>query len=198
MSPVAILCGDLEQDLEGQDWELGSGCRIDSYSMLTSVSQLRQKRKEDLEKHVSEVNMLLRKANPDLSDLEGHSSDSDGGDWDGFEDSADTAAAIGPAPINREDEYIDEDKYTTVTIESVGISKDGFEKTGAEKDKEDKENEEENEKKKRAWTKERPKVDRPKKRKKQKFRYETKAERKVTRMKQGAKNRSQAAARKSK
>jgi ribosomal RNA-processing protein 17 len=103
--------------------------------------------------------------------------------------------------IDREDEYIDEDKYTTVTVESVAISKEGFEKTksggkeGGEGD--NKENDGEREAKKRVWTKERPKTDRPKKRKK-KFRYETKAERKETRMKQGARNRKEAAARKAK
>ncbi|ORY00021.1 nucleolar protein 12-domain-containing protein [Clohesyomyces aquaticus] len=160
--------------------------------------ELRQKRKEDLEKHVSEVNMLLRKANPDLSDNDRANldSDDDTDNWDGFEETP--TAPIEPAPVDREDEYVDEDKYTTVTIESVGISKDGFEKTGkaAEDEEQDKEND--LNEKKRAWTKERPKVERSKKKKKQKFRYETKAERKVTRMKQGAKNRSQAAARKSK
>ena len=41
---------------------------------------------------------------------------------------------------------------------------------------------------KRIWTKERPRTEWPKKKKK-KFRYESKADRKVTRMKEGAKKR---------
>lgn len=114
-----------------------------------------------------------------------------------------------PEIVNREEEYIDEDKYTTVTIESVGISREGFEKAGEDKEEEggDKENDVEiegkngtgdSDGKKRVWTKEKPKTDRPKKKKKQKFRYESKAERKITRAKEGAKKRKQAEARKNK
>jgi ribosomal RNA-processing protein 17 len=47
---------------------------------------------------------------------------------------------------------------------------------------------------KRIWTKERPKTEWPKKKKK-KFRYESKADRKVTRYKEGAKKRKQKEAR---
>jgi ribosomal RNA-processing protein 17 len=101
--------------------------------------------------------------------------------------------------VNQEDEYIDEDKYTTVTIESVGISRDGFEKAGVDEGgdaDQDKENGVDGGRNKRVWTKEKPKTNRPTIRKK-KFRYESKADRKTTRMKQGAKNRAQAQARKS-
>jgi ribosomal RNA-processing protein 17 len=154
-------------------------------------------RKEELEEHVSSINSLLRKANGEPED-EGEEEESEDGDeteeFNGFDDAQ-------PEEIDREDEYIDEDKYTTVTIESVGISKEGFEKSGggaenADEECKDKENAGEPEKKKRVWTKEFPKnSDRPKKKKK-KFRYETKAERKMTRMKQGAKKRAQASRRK--
>lgn len=157
---------------------------------------MRQQRKVDLEKHVSEVNALLRKANGDLSEAEEASSDaSDVEAFEGFDETPQIEE------INREDEYIDEDKYTTVTIESVGISKEGFEKAGGNEEG-DKENGEGERgafaDKKRVWTKEKPKSDRPKKKKKVKFRYESKAERKVTRMKQGAKNRAEAMKRKGK
>jgi ribosomal RNA-processing protein 17 len=47
---------------------------------------------------------------------------------------------------------------------------------------------------KRIWTKEKPKTEWPKKKKK-KFRYESKADRKVTRYKEGAKKRKQKEAR---
>lgn len=111
-----------------------------------------------------------------------------------------------PEPINQEDEYIDEDKYTTVTIESVGISREGFSRPGdvdeeaaaakaaAIEATEDlskdvtagKHEIKRDANGKRIWTKERPRTEWPKKKKK-KFRYETKAERKVERAKQGAK-----------
>lgn len=152
--------------------------------------QIRQQRKEDLERHVSEVNMLLRRANGDPSDADNDSNASDEEEeWEGFAD------PIVPEEINREEEYIDEDKYTTVTIESVGISKEGFEKAGGEK-KDEKDGEDEK-KKKRVWTVEKPKRTRPTVKKK-KFRYESPADRKAARMKIGAKNRAAAEARKGK
>lgn len=143
---------------------------------------MRKQRKEDLEKHVSEVNRLVRQANPDLSSAdEASGTDSDGEEdqWNGIPDAI-------PEDINQEDEYIDEDKYTTVTIETVGISKHGFERGGKGGDSDGEGGDEDGEKKKRVWTKEKPKTAKPKK-KKIKFRYETKAERKAERVKQGVK-----------
>ncbi|KAF2710509.1 hypothetical protein K504DRAFT_481570 [Pleomassaria siparia CBS 279.74] len=149
--------------------------------------ELRQQRKEDLERHVAEVNMLLRRANGDLSEGGEDAESEEEEEWQGFAD------PIVPEEIDREEEYIDEDKYTTVTIESVGISKDGFEKVGGEKKKED--DAEEQKKQKRVWTIEKPKTKRPTAKKK-KFRYESPADRKAARMKIGAKNRASAQARK--
>lgn len=169
-------------------------------NLADMVFQLRQQRKVDLEKHVEEVNRLVKQANGDVPGL-GEMSDSQGEEDDeeeftGFQE---------PEPTNQEDEYIDEDKYTTVTIESVGISKAGFSTPGDEDTNvktsshegggENKEPDAEV--KKRVWTKAWPKSDKPKK-KKVKFRYETKTERKAERMKQGAKKRKQKEARENK
>lgn len=165
--------------------------------MLTSHMQLRQQRKTDLEKHVSETNRLMRLANGDIPS-EPESDDDDETDeatgeavFTGFDD-----------PINQEEEYIDEDKYTTVTVETVGIDRTGFNRPGEveaelRREQEAREEKEREEKKKRVWTKEKPRSDRPKK-KKVKFRYETKAERKVERMKQGMKKKKLAEKRKPK
>lgn len=152
---------------------------------------MRQQRKEDLEKHVSEVNALLLKAHTDIDDINadaGLGSDEEE-EFNGFD--SDTAQE--PQPIDQENEYIDEDKYTTITIESVDISKDGFEKQKVEGEEE--KEEVKPVKEKRVWTKEFPKTKGTKKKKK-KFRYESPADRKATRMKQGAKNRAAASARK--
>ncbi|KAF2832089.1 hypothetical protein CC86DRAFT_442480 [Ophiobolus disseminans] len=176
--------------------------------------ELRQQRKVDLEQHVEEVNRLVKQANGDIPGLVDSSDDDSASDaeeeFSGFAD---------PEPINQEDEYIDEDKYTTVTIESVGISRAGFLKPddtdpdadahAAKRAAAEAEAEEDlvadktkggHEVKrdangKRIWTKERPKTEWPKKKKK-KFRYESKADRKVTRMKEGAKKRKHAATQK--
>ncbi|KAG9196344.1 hypothetical protein G6011_01465 [Alternaria panax] len=165
--------------------------------------ELREQRKVDLEKHVEEVNRLVRQANGDLDDIVGGetSGDDDDGDeeeFTGFQE---------PEPINQEDEYVDEDKYTTVTIESVGISKAGFSRPGEEDEEaaakrkaeeERKKAEEEAEGKKRVWTKAWPKNSERPKKKKKKFRYETKTERKAERMKIGLKKRKQKEAREAK
>ncbi|KAF2499196.1 hypothetical protein BU16DRAFT_578812 [Lophium mytilinum] len=151
---------------------------------------IRQQRKDDLERHVNEVNALLKKASGDMSEGGEETDDDENEDeWEGIAEEL-------PPPIDREEEYIDEDKYTSVTVESVDISKSGFSKPeeeggtqevgdAASKDAESK---------KRVWTKDNPHKDKPKKRK-VKFRYETKSERKVTRFKERSKNRSQAKAR---
>ena len=110
--------------------------------------------------------------------------------------------------INHEATYEDEDRHTTVTIEAVNITKDGLQKVVDGQDSGDDEDSvkvvkrtatdkraeiEEPIKSKRVWTKERPGG--PKKKKK-KFRYESKAERKVTRYKERSGNKAKAKARK--
>jgi ribosomal RNA-processing protein 17 len=102
---------------------------------------------------------------------------------------ADEGAWMG---IDHQEEYIDEDRYTTVTIEAVDVSKEGLQKV--EDDPVDTGETvyppklaDENKKKK--W---------PKKEKKKKFRYESKAERKATRTKQKVGNKAKADSRRDK
>lgn len=163
--------------------------------------ELRQQRKVDLEKHVEEVNRLVKQANGNISGLGHMSADEDSSNDDDDNDEEEEEPFQEPEPINQEDEYVDEDKYTTVTIESVGISKAGFSRPGDEdedgKQKGDDGGGGEKKPEKRVWTKAWPKTDKPKK-KKIKFRYETKLERKAERMKQGAKKKKQREARESK
>lgn len=156
--------------------------------------QLREERKQELEAHVNAVNTLLAESKvPALMHEETSGDDSDG--WGGFEADADLVLE----PIDREEEYIDEDKYTTVTVESVDVSKRGMDRILREGEEDEetiqrrkkaedaKRKLEEEQANKKSW---------PKKDKKKKFRYESKAERKVTRMKQKSGNKSKAAARK--
>lgn len=128
------------------------------------------------------MNRLVKQANGDLSEAE---DDSEEGS-----ETEDTQPQPPLEDIDQEEEFVDEDKYTTVTIESVGISKHGFEKRGGGE-----EDIEAEKKEKRTWTKERPKSNKPKK-KKIKFRYETKTERKAERVKQGLKKKKLAEKRK--
>ena len=111
-------------------------------------------------------------------------------------------------PLDTEDEYVDEDKHTAVRIEEVSVTRHGLQKAADEDSDDDRDahvnglNGAETKnaargnsasKPKRTWTKERPQG--PKKKKKS-FRYESKAERKVTRTKERSKNRRQAKERK--
>ena len=108
----------------------------------------------------------------------------DDGEWRGIEDDP-----VEVEVVDHEEEYIDEDKYTTVTVEAVGVSKEGLKKVVAEDDESEKEYAkpfEKDEKGKKVW---------PKKVRKKKFTYESRAERKFTKAKQKAGNKSRADAR---
>lgn len=165
------------------------------------LEQLRNQRKQDLETHVSTVNAMLRKAEAGMigedSEDELPGPETVGG-ADAIEGQASLEAQL--EVQTEEMEYVDEDKYTTVTIEPMRLSSD------------DEHNEEAGRplapgtsavtgtadtsgSKKRVWTKEKPSSGNPKKRKK-KFRYENKVERKANRMHQRAKNGAAAKARK--
>ena len=93
------------------------------------------------------------------------------------------------APIDMEEEYIDEDRYTTVTVEAVNVDREGLHRPGEELDRQaekdaltaskTKEAEEKAaSEKKKEWPKKKKKV----------FRYEDKHDRKVAERKQKAKN----------
>ncbi|MCJ1402144.1 hypothetical protein MMC11_005363 [Xylographa trunciseda] len=166
---------------------------------ITARKMLREGRKEDLEKHVEAVNAMLKKADGQ----DGVSSSEEDSDnlekWDGI-------AEI--TTVDNEAEYEDEDRHTTVTIEAVNVTKEGLQKAvdnqgseieiegglhTAKQNATDKAAEQGTPiKSKRVWTKERPGG--PKKKKK--FRYESKAERKATRYKERSGNKAKAKARK--
>jgi ribosomal RNA-processing protein 17 len=140
-----------------------------------------------LEAHVKAVNALLAEANTPVVDDSDNSKDET---WGGIPDDHTLEH------IDHEAEYIDEDRYTTVTVEAVDVSKEGLHKVMEDGDIEENENyrnpkilartaEMKTGASRKTW---------PKKTRK-KFRYESKAERKVTRGKQKAGNKVKADAR---
>lgn len=150
------------------------------------IAQLRDQRKEDLEKHVAEFNEVLRKQNPDISDDESGDDAEKADEWTG----------INEEPALKDDaEYADEDKYTTVTVEPMRSGNEEAEDDDDTGGKADKTTTEDPTNKKRIWTKDKPKTTKAPTKKKQKFRYESKAERKATRVKQKSKNQKAAKAR---
>lgn len=155
-----------------------------------------------MEKHVEEVNALVKEAAKAAGEIdegedEGESEGEDNGEDGQTEEKQVNVLAEAPAI---DQEFIDEDLYTTVTIEAVDISKEGFHKVSHEVEEGDDESKKPaagrpstRQGVKRIWTKERPNG--PKKKKKP-FRYESKAERRVTRFKERSGNKSKAKARK--
>lgn len=154
-----------------------------------------------MEKHVETVNAMLREANDTVPGFEDGQSGSDVEEWTGLSELPD---------IDHEAEYVDEDRYTTVTVEAVNISKEGIHKVVETKQMDGtaqrddnkhavtngagREGDDKAQKGKRRWTKDNP--DGHVKKKKKKFRYESKADRKVTRYKERSGNKSKARARK--
>lgn len=123
------------------------------------------------------VNRLLK----DVEQPSGKWSDDEDEPWNGIEEPV-------VEPVDHEEEYVDEDRYTVVTVEEVDVSKEGLSKIadGSEEEAEAPKLVETEDKGKKVW---------PKKPRKQKFRYETKTERKASRGKQKAGNKAKADAR---
>jgi ribosomal RNA-processing protein 17 len=161
---------------------------------------LREERKRELQNHVAAISNT---GEPAEQDSEGSSS---AGEED-VKSEGDRKSS--PPEVDHEAEYVDEDRYTTVTVEAMDLSKDESNEAreelpeklirpdrteaGAGKEVEDG-NDKSKKQGKRIWTKKNPQ-DATTVKKKKKFRYENKAERKITRIKDGSRNRKQAKAR---
>ena len=128
---------------------------------------------------------LLNKGSDDDDNAGDDGSDGDQDEeWEGFAE---------PPPVDYEAEYIDEDKYTTVTVEEMDPSREGLLEYGREEQSGDEAEQEEGKQtqetsepdasKAAAAIKKKQNVDKPKKKKK-KFRYESKEDRKLNHAKQ--------------
>ncbi|KOS17890.1 Ribosomal RNA-processing protein 17 [Escovopsis weberi] len=106
---------------------------------LETRKQVREERRREVENHVKNVNKLLQESGAVAPEDDGEDEETAEEEWGGFPDQPDTDI------VDQEDEYIDEDRYTTVTVESVSVSRDGLEKpelkTGEDEEGEAKGNE---------------------------------------------------------
>ena len=147
---------------------------------------MREERKADLERHVQAVNAAIREVSEGSDEEETGKFAGDGlgeAEVDGEENVVNEEI-----DLNREEEYVDEDKFTTVTVEAVDIRRDGLHPVQADEN----EDEEDTNGNVRGENNERPKNNLARKasaekngrRKRPKFRYESKAERKITRQKE--------------
>ncbi|KAL8823297.1 MAG: hypothetical protein Q9191_005985 [Dirinaria sp. TL-2023a] len=155
---------------------------------------LREGRKAELEKHVEEMNALLNVGNREGSETE--DADSEDKEWEGIEET----------PLhNHEAEYLDDDRFTTVTVQAVDVSRNGFQNSGETQENEgsaaeylgDSKDDQRTSSKVNQRNKTLSSEQQRKPKRKKRFRYENKTERKVTRHKERSRNRKQARERKS-
>ncbi|KAK8041137.1 hypothetical protein PG994_014144 [Apiospora phragmitis] len=144
-------------------------------------------RREKVANHVKTVQELLRtadRAGGANSDEEPEEDDENklGEEWDGLPDAP---VAFEAEAVDHEDEFIDDDKYTSVTVESVSVSRDGLYRPEEEQAALEEEERKANESRRAAQGK----VEKAKKAKKPKFRYESKADRALGARKQQARKR---------
>lgn len=148
--------------------------------------QIRDERKQAVEDHVKNVEAMLKEAQvAGLGSGDEQTETGDDDEWGGFDDAAPTPAL---EPVDHEEEYIDEDLYTTVKIEAVSVDRDGLHnKAELEGEGEEDDNKADG---KRMEPKEsgdkKARHDHPKTKKK-KFRYESKSTRQATERKNKAK-----------
>lgn len=133
-----------------------------------------------MEEHKLQLKRLKEEDTSDNGDSNAEEESDD--EWEGIEE---------PPAVDYEAEYIDEDKYTTVTVEEIDSSREGLRKSilGEDSDEEENKAKAEAAAKKReeeeaeAAKKRKATADKPKKKKKQ-FRYESKQDRKLAAAKQ--------------
>ncbi|POS81576.1 hypothetical protein DHEL01_v200014 [Diaporthe helianthi] len=90
--------------------------------------QLREDRKKQMEEHVKSIEAIIKGSKvaglgSDQEDSATGDSDEDKDEWNGF-DEAPEAPAL--EAVDHEEEYIDEDLYTTVKVEAVSVDRDGL------------------------------------------------------------------------
>lgn len=141
---------------------------------------MRDGRRREVEEHVETVNRMLRESGAVVDPVQPEPQEGASDEWDGFPDKPDLDI------VDHEEEYVDEDRYTTVTIESVSVSRDGLSKPQLSDDEAEEDGDGED--------KEADKTEtgpaKPKKKKK-KFRYESKIERQLTERKRKIKSHKQ-------
>jgi ribosomal RNA-processing protein 17 len=168
--------------------------------LITCFIQLREERKADLERHVQEVNTFLQPQQDTETESESESKPEsrEAESWDGISE---------PPSVDYEAEYVDEDRYTTVTVDAMDLSKEGLHMAEEDLRRQDGVDEDgrdrgdgvtgkgENVGEKRKWTREKPKERQGRPKKKKKFRYESKGERRAARVKDKMRKSKKASAR---
>ncbi|MCJ1371705.1 hypothetical protein MMC20_002924 [Loxospora ochrophaea] len=82
-----------------------------------SLTKLREERKADLEKHVAAIDSMLEMAHGGTQSGD-DGSETEDTEWVGIPDPREV--------VDRQEEYFDDDRHTTVTVEAVGVSRRGL------------------------------------------------------------------------
>ncbi|KAJ5872556.1 Protein required for cell viability Rrp17 [Penicillium soppii] len=144
-------------------------------------AKIREERKKDFEQAMDEHSKVLQRMKEDAGDISDEKEEEDEDDWNGIEE---------PPAVDYEAEYIDEDKYTTVTVEEMDASREGLLKSAHEYDTDTEEKEQKPTETKDADTKTAKKrkprsaASEAARKKKRNFRYESKDVRRETMRKQ--------------
>lgn len=144
--------------------------------------QIRDERRREVEQHVETVNRMLQES--EAAGAIEKESDDESEEWDGFPDQPNLDI------VDHEEEYIDEDRYTTVTVESVSVTRDGLHKPQIDESEDEDDNKEEAKDTADDKTA-KSRQEKPKKKKK-KFRYESKFDRELTGIKHRIKSKRRA------
>ena len=146
---------------------------------------MREQRKVDLEKHVEEVNAVLRKQNPELWEDDENENNGEDDDENGVRSDVEAQESDSDKRIAQDEEYVDEDRLTTVTVEPLELGRDSADDDASENRAG---NGNSDTKALNAASRKTAAPNSNAKVKKRKFRYETKAERTAGRQKQKAKS----------
>ncbi|KAM3468929.1 hypothetical protein MY5147_007469 [Beauveria neobassiana] len=149
---------------------------------IKHAQEVRDERRQELEDHVRQVNEMLKASNAAGAEEYGQSDIGHDTEWDGFPDKPELDI------VDHEEEYIDEDRYTTVTVETVSVSRDGLSKPELPVEDDESKQKEDEGPEKAEEKEENPKNRKALKPKKKQFRYETKTERDFENRKQRARN----------
>ncbi|ATY66505.1 protein required for cell viability Rrp17 [Cordyceps militaris CM01] len=149
---------------------------------LDMRKQVRDERRQEMEDHVLRINEMLKASLAATEGNDVNAENEQGEEWDGFPDKPELDI------VDHEEEYIDEDRYTTVTVETVSVSRDGLSKPelpSEDDESKKKEGDESGEPEESKEQKQNRKAPKPKKKQ---FRYESKTERDFENRKQRARN----------
>ncbi|KND93912.1 hypothetical protein TOPH_01840 [Tolypocladium ophioglossoides CBS 100239] len=136
---------------------------------LDARRQMRDERRREVEEHVETVNRMLRESGAVVDPVQSEPQEGASDEWDGFPDKPDLDI------VDHEEEYVDEDRFTTVTVESVSVSRGGLSKPQLSDEEAEEDGDGEDEEAENQGTG----PAKPKKKKKR-FRYESKIERQLT------------------